>query len=66
MTVWPNQSERPAWVTSLQTPDGRSVMSASVRSLSEARTRADQFGYRLEVPDDALSQMIAAGVAELT
>jgi hypothetical protein len=66
LTVWPNQSEKAAWATSLQTPDGRSVMTASVRSLAEAQARADQYGYELEVPGDVLAQMTAAGVADPT
>ncbi len=66
LTIWPNQCQGAAWGTSLYTPDGRSVMSARVRSLAEARARADQFGYRLEMPDDAPAQMTAAGVADPT
>ena len=66
LTVWPNLSDRAAWVTSLQHRDGRSVMSTSVRSLAEARARAERHGYRLEIPDDALAQMVAAGVAAPT
>ena len=63
LTIWPNNdATRTAWSASIQNPDGRSVMTASVRSYAEATARADAHGYRLDISAEVLEQMVAAGV----